>query len=371
MNRVANSEREARRRARPWLRWPGRLGVGFLLLVLTLGALRVALPYAIKAYINRDLNRRPGYSGHVTDVRVSLWRGAYRLYGLEIHQLNVESPLPLFTAPETELSVLWSALIDGKVVAQVRIDAPKLNFVAGRSGKAPSQVGQGFNALGLLKRLAVLRVDRLEIRDGQLHFLDPFASPKVDVQISQLQALASHFTARAASPGNRVASVEGRGRVLGQAPIQFLLHMDPAAKPPDFDLRARMLGLDVVHLREVMQAYTRLIPKHGTLDVVLQADAHAGVIHGNVKPLFHDLQLFKPDQEVSELAHPLSFLADAVGSVFNFLFQNQSKKQLATDVPFSGPLKAPDADTFAGLVNVLKNAFVKAYGPQFEKSASH
>jgi hypothetical protein len=186
-----------------------------------------------------------------------------------------------------------------------------------------------------------------------------------------VHALATDFTQRAPRPGNRVGTVRAEGRVLGQAPIEFVLHIDPTAKPPDFDLRTRMLGLDVVHLRDVAQAYTRVVPKHGTLDVVLQATARNGVIQGDVKPLFHDLQLFEPGQEASELGqHPLSVVADALGSVFNFLFQNQSKQQLATDVPFAGRLDAPDADSYAGVVNVLKNAFVKAYGPQFEKSPS-
>ena len=48
-------------------------------IILLLIVLRLALPSLVKNYVNKQLNELPGYTGHVDDIDISLWRGAYAI----------------------------------------------------------------------------------------------------------------------------------------------------------------------------------------------------------------------------------------------------------------------------------------------------
>ncbi|HAJ81870.1 MAG TPA: hypothetical protein DCO64_05460, partial [Zunongwangia profunda] len=53
--------------------------------VIILGALivfRLFLPLIVKNYVNKTLNNIPGYHGHVEDIDIALWRGAYTIDSL-------------------------------------------------------------------------------------------------------------------------------------------------------------------------------------------------------------------------------------------------------------------------------------------------
>lgn len=47
-------------------------------LVVLIG-LRLALPYILLNYVNKQLTKIDGYTGHVDDIDVALYRGAYTI----------------------------------------------------------------------------------------------------------------------------------------------------------------------------------------------------------------------------------------------------------------------------------------------------
>ena len=53
-------------------------------LVVFLVAVNIALPYLVRNYLNDKLADMGDYRGQVSDVDLALWRGAYRINGLEI-----------------------------------------------------------------------------------------------------------------------------------------------------------------------------------------------------------------------------------------------------------------------------------------------
>ncbi|MEO8207094.1 MAG: hypothetical protein ABI615_13010, partial [Chthoniobacterales bacterium] len=56
------------------LKWQFQL---LVVLIAVLVGLRIALPYIVKSYANKKINEMPDYSGHIGDVYIKLWRGAY------------------------------------------------------------------------------------------------------------------------------------------------------------------------------------------------------------------------------------------------------------------------------------------------------
>jgi len=82
-----------------------RYGYGLLLFVAVLVLIRALLPFLVKDYVNRTLNSSAGYEGRVGAIHLALWRGAYEIRDIEIHQLNSASQAPLFRARKMEISV--------------------------------------------------------------------------------------------------------------------------------------------------------------------------------------------------------------------------------------------------------------------------
>lgn len=342
-------------------RWP--LWVAALIVVVI--ALRLALPFAMKSWLNDRLASLDNYEGHVDEVSVSLWRGAYQLRGVHIQQLNSAVEEPLFATPVMDVQILWSALMHGVIVARIRALGPKISFAAGHGGQA-AQTGKGVNWADLLKRLTPFRIDRLEIVEGQVHYYDLYSAPKVDVHLDKVEAVLTNLTNTEDKQGQRIAELRLDALAMAQSNLALNLKMDPFAENPDFTLRMKLLGLQVVSMREAMRAYTPFDPTAGKLDLIVEATGKDGGVKGYVKPLFTDLKLVNWEQELKHERNPFSLVIDAVGSVLNLLLQNQPKDQLATKVPFTGRLDTPDVDVPTTIINLLKNAFVGAFEPKFE-----
>ncbi|HZR37509.1 MAG TPA: DUF748 domain-containing protein [Nevskia sp.] len=328
-------------------------------------ALRAMLPFAVRDYVNRELERIPGYRGHVQDVHMAIWRGAYELRGMGVHQLDSPSNEPLFSSPRVEVSVLWSALLRGNVVASYRVFEPQINFVAGHDGQK-AQTGKGADWIGVIKKLSFLRIDRFETVDGQVHYSDPHSDPPVNIALTRVSAVITNLTNSESRDKRRAANLELHALAADQAGVAVNLEIDPFAPKPDFRLKARLTELQVTRLRDFMRAYTVVDPKSGTLDVVTLLNAHDGAVKGYVKPLFHHLELMQWKHAASQEKDPLHFIADAIGSVFNLVLQNQDKQQLATVAPIEGRLDGPDVDVITTLGNLLKNAAIQAFTPTFE-----
>ena len=112
-------------------RWPlwGLLSIALLLL-----ALHLTLPLLVRNYLNDRLADMGEYRGQIADVDLALWRGAYKINGLNIVKTSGKVPVPFLEAPLIDLSVSWHSLWHNQaVVAQVTFFKPQLNFVDGAS----------------------------------------------------------------------------------------------------------------------------------------------------------------------------------------------------------------------------------------------
>ena len=127
-------------------------------IVLILIGVRLALPYALRDYANRQLNKSHDYGGSIGYVTIHLWRGAYRIHDINIVKRDGEVSTPFFSANYLDLSLQWSELIHGKLVSIILMDSPRVNFVSGPT-KAQSQSGTENNWNDTLESL----VDRKSV----------------------------------------------------------------------------------------------------------------------------------------------------------------------------------------------------------------
>ncbi|MEI7035381.1 DUF748 domain-containing protein [Fulvimonas yonginensis] len=341
--------------------------IGVLVVLALLVVARLVLPYVLKDYLNRKMDRMGDYHGQIADIDVHLWRGAYSIAGLRIEKVDGKVPVPFFAAATTDIALSWRALSHGTVRGRVEFDRASLNFVDGQD-KGPSQTGTGVDWRQKLEMLLPIRLDEVTVRDSKVTFHNFVSHPKVDLAMTDVDATVINLTNADRSQGRRVADLDATARVLGEAPLMAKARFDPLDKRlQDFTFILRVSEIQLKRLNDLARAYAKLdfAGGHGTF--VMQLEARDGQLDGYAKPLLYDVQIFSWKQDVEEEGkNPLRVAWEAVAQAVTALFKNQAKDQFATRVPISGRIDDKDLGTWSAVVNVLRNAFVKAYTPQLE-----
>ena len=137
-----------------------RTFIVLLVILVLLVVARLILPYVVKDYLNRKMDRMGDYHGQVADVDIHLWRGAYSLAGMRIDKVDGKVPVPFFSAATTDIAVSWRALTHGTVRGRVEFDHASVNFVDGQD-KAPGQSGKGVDWRQQLQQLMPIQLDEL------------------------------------------------------------------------------------------------------------------------------------------------------------------------------------------------------------------
>lgn len=355
--------RPIRTRASRWR----RIGVIALVLVAVLAAARLALPHFVRDYVNRTLDQNLHYDGRIGDVSLHLWRGAYSIEDVRIVKTTGSVPVPFFAAERVDLALDTPALLAGKLVGRVSMQAPEINFVDA-DDESSSQTGAGGPWLAMLADLFPFRINSTEIHDGKVHFRAFDRGPPVDVYLSGLEGSIDNLTNIHDDVTPMFSTIQAQGLAMDQARFEYEMKLDPFSYRPTFQLALRLLGLDVTKTNALARAYGNLDFEHGWFDLVIELDVNEGQVSGYVKPLFRDLRVF--DLEDDANANVLQLFWEAVVGVAAELFKNQPRDQVATLIPVSGYLHDPDADIAATLGNVLHNAFVRAYLPKLQGTAS-
>ncbi len=355
------AKRKKKHRRRFWLTLA--LVLGLLLL-----AARVAMEPAVLWYVNRTLDRDPLYDGQVDDISISLWRGAYTVYGITIQKkAGGSTAKPLLTLDRLDLAVQWNALLNGKIVAEIDMLRPVVSFVdAGNASE--SQTGAGGPWLGILQDLFPFTINRVTVRDGRVHFYSERGEAPVDVYLSDVQATVTDLT----NVRNRITPLVTTVRVdalaMDQAPVELDVKLDPSSYRPTFEMAMRMLNFDVTRINALAQAYGGLDFAGGWFDLTVEAEARNGLIDGTVKPLFRNLEVFNFTQDVVN-GTPLQAIWELLLGVTGELLENQPRDQLGTQVDFTSDSQSVDYNLLEVIGNVLRNAFIQAYLPQLRGEA--
>src|SRR5699024_3569047 len=78
-------------------------------LALLLIILHLMLPWLVREFLNDKLADMGDYRGHIEDVDMTWWNGAYRINGLEIIKVEGENQVPFVTLPAMDIKVRMRA----------------------------------------------------------------------------------------------------------------------------------------------------------------------------------------------------------------------------------------------------------------------
>jgi len=336
---------------------------------ITLGAVavlviaaRIALPPFLHHYVNRRLAEIHGYYGHVDDIDVHLIRGAYVIKNVELLKSNGKVRTPFVAAERVDLSVEWHALFDGAFVGEMAFRHARLNFVHGPSS-AESQKSIDHSWMPAVDKLFPLRINKVEVSDGEIHYQDTNHNPPVDIYISHLEAVATNLTNSKDISDNLYAVIEAKGLAMREAPVEVHVETNPNAKDTNFDLNASLRDLRLVELNGLVRQYGGFDFERGSFEADTELAAAQGNIHGYVKPIIKDAKILNLEEDKKK---PLKALWEMIVGAIGKLLTNHEEHQMATTIPLEGSIDQPGTSTLSVIGGLFRNAFVQALKPGVE-----
>ncbi len=334
-------------------------------LVLFIGILRLSAPYAVKYGVNHAIETTEGISGQIGDVDLHLYRGAYEIENIELFTQEKEKSLPLIKISRLDLSILWSALLDGEVVAELVFydsvisinSAPEKEVIENAAAKDED------TWIELANKLTPFAIDRLELVNGTLEFNTIDKDEKTArFYMSEMQGTVKNITNSMSLSDTLMSKLDFDVKIMGEAKAKLSGGYNPFEPSPTFDFDLSMNRLPVKYIDKLVQYYTPVDFEAGEIDAALELVSEKGELNGYVKIGVHDLDIFKwrEDVEVDE-DNPIEMLFEGLMGGITELLENDDSELVATKIPITGNLNDVETPIFPAIVGIFKNAFIEAY----------
>jgi hypothetical protein len=344
-----------------------RLSLVTRIIILTLVALliigRLAMPSGIKHFVNKKLQQLPGYGGQIGDVDVHLYRGAYSIHDVNILKKTNRVSIPFVAAKRVDFSIDWDDLRNRALVGEVEVEGAQLNFAKGET-KDQDQTKIDKSWVDVVQDLFPFKINRFEIRDSAIHYVDLGRKPAVDVSVTNLHIICRNITNSRNLTNELPTPFEASGTSIGGGRLRVNGAANPFTESPRFDVDAAIEGVDLTALNEFLRAYAKVDVKKGSLDFYTEMAAADGRFKGYVKPLVKDLDIMDLTDNAK---NPVKLFWEGFVAGVMKVFKNQPKDRFAAKVPIEGEIKNPKASIVETLASVLQNAFIKALSPNIEE----
>lgn len=341
-----------------------RRPVKILLIILgILLIIRLILPSVVLHYANKTLANMNGYYGHIEDIDLAIIRGAYTIDSIYLNKVDTISnkQTHFFSAQEIELSVEWKALFHGSIVGELVFDRPALKF--SKDKVEPKDLrNDSTDFRKLLDDFMPLQVNRFEINHGQIQYIDQFASPRVDIKMTDVNVLALNLKNSYDSTVLLPATVRADADIY-EGTLDFNMKLNPLADQPTFDMNAELKDTNLVLLNDFFKAYANIDVNKGSFGMYTEVAAKQGAFTGYVKPIVKGLDVYGPEDKQDNVFRKIW---EALAGGASEVLENQPQDQFATKIPFEGRLDDPKANIWITIANVLQNAFINALQPSID-----
>jgi hypothetical protein len=338
--------------------------IALVIVVVVLIGARLALPSMVGSYVNRQLQSLDSYRGHIGDIDIHLWRGAYSIDDIQIEKIGAARPVPFFRANRVDFSVEWRSLWRGSLVSEARFLGPELNLVQAKSRK-DSQLGSEENWNARLEELFPFRFNTVEVRDGTVRFLAPGISTGDAITARHVNGAVSNLTNVVESGKPTFADFQVTAEVLEGAPAKVAGSVDAFAAQPTFDVNMEVKKVQLPQVNPWLREFIKADAEAGKFELYLELAAADGRFAGYAKPILEDVDLYRSNEDEQS---PLKRLWEGFLDFAANALENPEADQVAARIPFSGTLENPETSLFATISSVLRNAFISAFARSLEGS---
>ncbi len=334
-----------------------------VIIVLALIILRLFLPAIVLHYANRALANISGYYGHIEDIDISLYRGAYQINNMYLKKVDDKTgkQTDFFRTKNIDLSIQWHALFHGRLVGELVFNSPDLIFTKNKT--EIDDVKKDTNDFRkILKDFMPLKVNRCEIHNGSLHYADHSSKPPFDISFQNIEALATNLRnvddKKTLLPSDVTAHATA---YEGSASLNMKVNV--LAEHSTFDLNAEIKNTNLVKLNDFLNAYGSFDVHKGTFSLYTEFAAKDGKYDGYLKPVIKDLDVLGPEDKNDGFLHKI--YEGLIGTAGEIL-ENHKEDQIATKVPIHGEFGKSHTNTLEAIWELLKNAFIRALVPAID-----
>jgi len=337
-----------------------------LIILAVLIIFRIILPYWVLHFVNNRLSELSGYYGQVRDINISLYRGAYVVKDLYINKVDTatQEQTELFTAPNIDISLEWAALFRGRIVTELEFIDPELRFTENRV--EPEQMEKDTNDFRkMLSAFTPYQVNRFEVFNGKIGYVDPTVEPNVDVYLTDAHVIARNLS-NVRDTSALPAKINATANLYGGELI-FNMRTDALADDPKYDMNIEVLNAELVNLNDFFKAYGGFDVNKGTFSMYMEMAAKDRKFIGYVKPLIKDLDVVGPEDERDNI---LRKIWEGMVGLAGDILEAPKSDAIATKVPIVGEYDDRTIGIWYAVWAVMKNAFVQALYPTLDHQVS-
>lgn len=343
----------------------GKIVLGVLVVLIIA---RIALPYIMLHYANKELASMNGYYGKIQDIDVALFRGAYTIDSIYLNKVDdiTGKQDPFFSSSLIDLSLEWKSLFKGKIAGELVLEKPFLKFTENKVELNEVSRDTG-DFRELLQDFMPIQINRCEIKDGTVMYADYTTDPVVELQATHIDALAQNLKNTYKKSELLPATLQADARVY-EGIVQMNMRMNPLAETITFDMDLKVIDASLPALNDFFRAYANADINKGFFSMYMEAAAKDEKFVGYVKPFIRDLDVLDwkgQDKKDNFLRKVWEGMVGLGGKVF----ENKKDDDVATKIPLSGSLTPEEGikpNVMSAIVSVVRNAFFNSLKPTLD-----
>jgi len=245
-------------------------------------------------------------------------------------------------------------------------------------------------ALGYLHAPSTQQAETRRIKETGKQIEKQNNRPAVDISVAEFDITHSNFsyTDKTSNPGYRLfindtdLALKNLSNHQNQGPADFALHGKfmgsgdtrvggdflASRHGPAFNLKVAIRNTDLPSMNDILRAYGRFDVAAGQFSVFSEITLKDDNIEGYVKPMFANLKVY--DYQKDKGTGVLHQAKELVIGGASHLFKNSSTQQVASEIDLKGKLSSPDLSTWQALAQVMRNAFIEAIIPGFDRAVA-
>jgi Domain of Unknown Function (DUF748) len=294
----------------------------------------------------------------IENLILDYFRPITERYNFSVRKGVLSSDGSIEYAPQTKKVLINKLILDG----------PDADYIHENRGAPVKEIAKeaGKTARKYANEPSVeVKVDQLSLRNGQIGYINRAAKPAYRVFFTnatvEIQNFSNHLE-------DGVARGSATGKFMGSGSSRFEIAFRPENKGPDFNLSLAIENTDMRQMNDLFRAYGSFDVVAGAFSFYSEIKVSQGKIHGYVKPLFRDMDVYdeRQDREKNVFRKMYEGLVGGLSS----LLTNRPREEVATQTSISGDIESPQTSTWETVLRLVQNAFIKAILPGFEKEVS-
>jgi uncharacterized protein DUF748 len=267
-------------------------------------------------------------------------------------------------------TVEHSPAVTNVKVRNATIDSVNLSYVhLAQTREAETQrivkAGKGIEKQN--NRPAVnIDVQEVDIKHSRLDFKNQDSDPPYVLFIADTNIKIENLSNHAK---NGLSNLDLTGKFMGSGATRIYGTFLASGSGPEFATNIEIISTNLPALNPLLRAYGRIDVAQGYFTIYSQINVKNNRVSGYIKPMFSDLQVYGREKDKNK--NLLQQAKELVVGAAAHILKNRRTQKVASQVNLAGELKNPKVSSWQAFVEVIRNAFIQAILPGFDRQVNH